>query len=103
MEATLYDPALLTVHPAASEYIKAQGGAVYLYEFGGAAMCCGRVNFGPSVELGIPKNPTEYILHVSDGISIYAPKKLFTPYPLTIVARKFLGVTSLQVDGWKLV
>lgn len=57
----------------------------------------------PSVGLGLPKKPQDYDLLTIDGVTVYWPRGLDTPYSLTIEQHSFFGYKTLHLEGWKLI
>lgn len=94
---------MITVDDKAREYILTKGGSVYVLHDSRAALCCGRINFGPSVRLGKPLQVEDYILVVMNRIDVYLPKDFHTHNPLVIGLGNFLGITNLRMEGWKLM
>jgi hypothetical protein len=94
---------MLTISDKAREYILTKKGAVYLFQNGGTGLCCGNIDFGPSVYLGEPPDKKEYIVKKIDGITVHIPEKFTTSMPLTIHVESFFGIKSLHIEGWKLI
>jgi len=94
---------MLTVSKEAREYILSKEGTVYLEQIGSAAMCCGRINLGPSVRLGTPPDAENYSLKIIDGVHVYLPKGFHSPNPLVINVGRTLWFKTLHIDGWKLI
>jgi hypothetical protein len=94
---------MLTISDEAREYILTAKGAVYLFQNGGTGLCCGNIDFGPSVYLGEPPDKKDYIAKEINGITVYWPEKFTTNIPLIIHVGSFLGIKSLHIEGWKLI
>lgn len=94
---------MITISKEAQEYILTKGGKIHILHGSGAAMCCGRINFGPSVSLGEPKELKDYKILMIDGIHVYLPKDFHVYHPFVIGLGSFLSMKSLRVEGWKLV
>ena len=94
---------MLTISDQAREYILAKSGSVYLFENGRARMCCGNIDFGPSVYLGQPPDDKDYKVEEINGITVFVPKRFYAPNPLTIDIGNFLGLKTLHIEGWKLI
>ena len=94
---------MIQISEQAREYIQRKGGAVHLLQNPYMSMCCGRMNLGPSVRVGKPKDTEAYTLLAVDGSSVYLPPDFYSPYELTISLNSILGFKSLVVEGWKLV
>jgi hypothetical protein len=92
---------MISVTDNAREYLKRKGGNIYIVESSNTSMCCGEVNFGPTVHRGTPVNIKDFTKTVINEITIYLPNKFESPFPLTVDIRKFLFITSLYLDGWK--
>ncbi len=94
---------MITINNKARNYILTKGSCIHVIHGNGAAMCCGRINFGPSVGLGKPRKPEKYDLMVMDGIDVYIPKSFHTYHPLIIGLGSFLGIKNLRIEGWKIL
>lgn len=94
---------MLTVSDEARNYILTAKGAVYVIENGGTGLCCGNIDFGPSVYLGEPPDRKEYVAKEMNGITVYLPRKFYTAMPLEIHVSSFLGIKSLHIEGWKVL
>jgi hypothetical protein len=62
-----------------------------------------RVNFGPSVRAGKPKDTQAYKLQTINRIDVYSPRDFDAPFPLTIDIESRFGIKMLMVAGWKLI
>jgi hypothetical protein len=94
---------VLTVSDEAKEYILIEKKAVYLLQTGRTSLCCGNIDFGPSVFLGNPPDDNDYNVKEINGITVYLPQNFCTNVPLTIQVGKFLGIKTLYIEGWKLI
>ncbi|WP_378954920.1 CC/Se motif family (seleno)protein [Pelosinus sp. sgz500959] len=94
---------MITINDKARDYILTKGGCIHVLHGNGAAMCCGRVNFGPSIEIGEPREIRDYTLVMMNEIQVYLPKNFHIHYPLVIGLGNFLGIKSLRIEGWKLL
>lgn len=94
---------MLTVSDEAKEYILSKKKSVYLLQHGRTSLCCGNVDFGPSVYLGNPPDDREYNAKEINGITVYLPQHFCTSFPLTIQVGSFLGIKDLHIEGWKLI
>lgn len=94
---------MITVSDEAQEYILTKGGSIYILHGNGAALCCGRINFGPSVRLGKPMQTKDHILIEMNKINIYLPKDFYTHNPLVVGVGKWPWMTILRIEGWKLL
>jgi len=94
---------MLTVSDKARDYILTAKGAVYLFENGRTGLCCGNIEFEPSVCLGEPPDKKGYIVKGINGINVHLPETFTTNIPLTIHVGSFLGIKSLHIEGWKLI
>lgn len=94
---------MITINDKAQEYILTKGGYAYVLHGDGATLCCGRIDFGPSVRLGKPLQVEDYVLLVMNEIHVYLPKNFYTPNPLVIGLGNFLGMRTLRIEGWKLI
>lgn len=92
----------MMISDEARDYLLERGGAVHLFT-ARADLMWGRVNLGPSVRRGVPKNVTEYDMAVVNQIKLYLPRDFDTPSPLTIDLRRLFGIKMLYVSGWKLL
>ena len=93
----------ITVQNSAKDLIRQKGGAFYIDSGTAASMCCGRINLGPSVTLGIPPNKEKFELEEVDGIHMYVDKEFVSPFPLIVVVSRFLCFRHLAIEGWKLI
>jgi len=91
---------MVTISDEARDYLRKHGGAVHLFVTW-AGLIWGRVNFGPSVRRGVPKNVTEYDMAVVNRVRLYLPKHFDTPFSLTINVCSLFGIKILYVSGWK--
>lgn len=64
--------------------------------------CCFDIVDRPSVTLGEPRNPDEYVRRTLNGISVFVPRKFPDNVPLVIRIRKLFGFRQLVIDGWRL-
>ncbi len=94
---------MLRMSDAAKEYILAKKKPVYVIQNGPTGLCCGSVDFGPSVYLGNPPMEQEYTINDIDGIVVYLPQDFYTNVPLTIEVRSFFTIKSLYIEGWKVI
>ena len=94
---------LLSVNDQARDYISQKGGIAHLVAYRQSSMCCGKIGFPPSIQLGAPKNKEDYTLHQINTIQFYLPKDFSIHCPLTIGVHQTFGISSLHIDGWKLV
>lgn len=53
--------------------------------------------------LGAPKLPDRYTLLTIDGVAVYWPKGLETPFSLTVEQHSLFGFKTLHLEGWKLI
>lgn len=96
--------AVIRVSEKALKYIAEHGGSVYVYEIRRVGMCCGRINLGPSVRLGIPPNLAAFELQAEASICLYIPKDFCSPFDLTLEVNSFFGVfKTLSLEGWKII
>lgn len=93
----------LIISEEAREYITRKGGVIHLVVYGRSSLCCGKVGFPPSVEIGVPKNEADYELQNSNGIGFYVAKGCSLPNTLTIGLHRTFGISSLHIEGWKLI
>ncbi len=94
---------MLTVSDEAKDYILTAKGTVYLSQNGRTGLCCGNIDFGPSVHLGEPKDQNVYSVKNINGIVVHLPENFYTKMPLRIHVGSFLGIKSLHIEGWKLI
>lgn len=94
---------MLTVSDEAKEYILNEKKSVYLLQEGRTSLCCGNIDFGPSVFLGNPPDDKDYNVKEINGITVYLPRHFCTSVPLTIQVGSFLGIKTLHIEGWKLI
>jgi hypothetical protein len=94
---------MIAVSDKARDYLLKKSGAIYLFNARPISLCCGRINFGPSVRPGKPKNITDYKAQIINKIYVYLPQGFLSPYPLTIELQNCLGFRMLHVVGWKLI
>ncbi|MDF2633159.1 MAG: hypothetical protein K0R78_33 [Pelosinus sp.] len=94
---------MLTVSDEAKEYIMTKKKSVYLLYHGSNRLCCGNVDFGPSVYMGNPPDDKEYCVKEINGVTVYLPQNFFANVPLTIEVGSFLGIKTLHIEGWKLI
>ncbi len=78
-------------------------GAVHLSDPYPIGLCCGRISFCPSIKKGVPKNIRDYKELKINKIRLFLPLKFDPPCDLTINIQKFLGFSTLSLEGWKLV
>lgn len=94
---------MLTISDKARDYILSKNGAVYLFENGRAGMCCGNIDFGPSIYLGEPPDGKDYKIEKINEVTVYIPKRFYACSSLTIQIGSFLGMKTLHIEGWKLM
>lgn len=64
--------------------------------------CCIEVTECPSVSLGTPKLPDQYVQQTIQGVEVYLPKQFPEHVELVIAVRSLLWFKWLALDGWKL-
>lgn len=94
---------MLRISDEAKEYILTKKKSVYVIQNGPTGLCCGSVDFGPTVYLGNPPNDQEYNRNEIDGITVYLPHDFYTNVPLTVEVRSFLTIKNLYIKGWKII
>jgi hypothetical protein len=94
---------MLRISDAAKEYILTKKKPVYVIQNGPTGLCCGSVDFGPSVYWGNPPMDQEYTINEIDGITVYVPQDFYTNVPLTVEVRSFLKIKNLYIEGWKVI
>jgi hypothetical protein len=94
---------MLAITDEARDYLLKKGGTVHLSSTRHANLCRGRINFGPSVRLGVPKNVRDYNMCIINQIKVYRLNGFESPFPLTISVHNLFGLMMLNLTGWKLV
>lgn len=94
---------MIEIAAAAREYVLKRGGCLHLYDYGNLKLCCGQMNPGPSVRIGLPPDQTGYECRRIDGIDVYLPNGFSYAEKLTIQFRRVLCFDDLYLDGWKLL
>ncbi|KUO50854.1 MAG: hypothetical protein APF76_01355 [Desulfitibacter sp. BRH_c19] len=91
----------ISIEPAAMEYIKKNGGAVYLaYRTAGGGCCGGKGILIPDIFLGIPKGePSHYEIKCIFDISVYYSNDIKALKELRINLESFLGLKKLSIIG----
>jgi len=93
---------MVMISDDARDYLLDHGGAVHLFSTR-ARLSWGRVDLGPSVRRGVPKNAADYDFAIVNQIKLYLPRDFDTPSPLTIDLRRLFGIKMLYISGWKLL
>lgn len=94
---------VISVSNKARDHIKTKGGIVQIISGDKLGLCWGRINLGPSVRLGMPKDQDNYTLQRINEIDVYTPLEFYSPNPLVIVVQSLLGFKTLHIEGWKLI
>ncbi len=94
---------MIMITDEARDYLLSKDGAVYLSEPYPIGLCCGRISFCPSVIKGVPKNPGNYREMTINKIRLFLPLSFTVHCDLTINIQKFLGISTLHLEGWKLI
>lgn len=84
-------------------YVNQNGGAVTIDHSQQTAMCCGSINFGPTVRLGAPADDSAYHKLCINEVVVYLPEDFLTPYPLQLTLRSTLGFKRVCIEGWKVL
>jgi hypothetical protein len=92
----------VTISDKARDYLMKHGNAVHIFTTR-SGLSWGRVNLGPSVRRGVPKNAAEYDMVIVNQIRLYLHRDFDTPFPLVIDVHDLLGLRMLYISGWKLV
>lgn len=94
---------MIIITNKARDYLLGKDGAVHLSNPYPVGLCCGRINFCPTVRKGVPRNVEDYREVVVNKIRLFLPRK-FTPLcDLTIDVQTFMGISTLHIEGWKLI
>jgi hypothetical protein len=94
---------MILITDEARDYLLAKDGAAHLSDSYLIGVCCGRINFCPSVIKGVPKNQGKYREMTINKIRLFLPLSFTAPCDLTINVQKFLGISTLHIEGWKLI
>jgi len=94
---------MIMITDEARDYLLSKGGAAHLSEPYRVGLCCGRIIFCPSVIKGVPKNPGNYREMTINKIRLFLPLTFTAHCDLTINIQKFLGFSTLHIEGWKLI
>jgi len=94
---------LLTITDKAREYLLAKGGVIHIIDNRNTPLCCGRINFGPTVSIGAPGDIRNYTETAVNGIRVYMPLRFRSPFPLSVEVQTFFGWTTLHLEGWKIL
>jgi hypothetical protein len=89
---------MLTITPEAGQYLRDQGGIIYL-EYHKLKGCCIPYQPGPAVRFGQPRHPEQCRLETIDGMTVFVPFEL-PNVSLQIILNTFMGFKRLVVDGW---
>ena len=92
---------MISLSPAAAEYLRSKGGVCRLVLPPRVTACCASVQERPSVELGAPKDPGDFELVETEGVRVHVPRAMARREGIVIVARSFLGFSLLGVEGWE--
>lgn len=90
---------MLTLSPEARNYAIDNGGTLFL-EYIVVGDCCIPYQPEPSVRMGTPHNPEQYVQENVDGVIIFVPRTL-PRVPLVVQLNVFMGFKRLVVNGWK--
>ena len=90
---------MLTMSPDARAYALDNGGTIHL-EYILVGDCCIPYQPEPSVRVGKPHNPDQYLEERIDGVTVFIPHSL-PRVPLTVQVSSFMGFKRLVVDGWR--
>jgi hypothetical protein len=90
---------MLTLSPEARAYALDKGGIMFL-EFIVVGDCCIPYQPEPSVRMGKPHNPDQYLQEKIDGVTVFVPHSL-PKVPLVVQISTFMGFKRLVVDGWR--
>lgn len=96
---------MLQVTAEALEFIRQRGGVAMLVPTKTIGGCCGGLNMGPEVQLGIP-SPDELVRHNRyefGPVTVFVPKELFIAHPVRIEVSNFLWRKYLVLEGWKII
>jgi hypothetical protein len=94
---------MIKVSDKARDHLLKESGALYLFNTRPISLCCGQINFCPSVRPGKPKNINYYKVEIINKIYVYLPQDFLSPYPLTIDLHNCLGIKMVYLEGWKLI
>ncbi|MDR3565083.1 MAG: CC/Se motif family (seleno)protein [Negativicutes bacterium] len=89
---------MLTITPAAAEYIKSRKKPIFL-DIPPLISCCLHLKESPSVRFGEPHDPQNFTRQSIQGFTVFVPHEL-PEIPLTITLSKFLSIKKLVVEGW---
>jgi hypothetical protein len=90
---------MLTLSPEARAYALDNGGTIFL-DYIVVGDCCIPYQPEPSVRMGMPHNPDQYVHEDVDGVTILVPHTL-PKVPLNVRLTTFMGFKRLVVEGWK--
>lgn len=90
---------MLTLSPEARDYAIDNGGTLFL-EYIVVGDCCIPYQPEPSVRMGTPHKPEQYVQENIDGVIIFVPRTL-PRVPLVVQLNVFMGFKRLVVNGWK--
>jgi hypothetical protein len=65
--------------------------------------CCFHIQECPSVRFGKPREISKYNEKTIQGVPLLVPNGLPEDRPLTLTVSRFLGISKLVVDGWRLI
>ena len=92
---------MLSIHPEAAAYIRAQNKSIYLDIPPAINHCCIHMRDCPSVRFGEPHNPENYEKRDIDGVTVFVPYEL-PDQPLEVVIHSYFGFKNLTLSGWHL-
>ena len=87
----------IQIDPAAEEYISQNGGKAMVI-MGSMRGCCGGAISLPKIELGSPRNLSEYRENQIGSITLYVDKKLMGHEAMQVTFAKLLWAKKLSVE-----
>jgi len=94
---------MISITDEALGVIRKRARPVYLELPKAVSGCCFQIQEAPSVRFGQPREPSTYRERTIQGVSLLVPIGLPEDPPLTLAVSRFLGISRLVVDGWRLV
>jgi hypothetical protein len=88
---------LIQIDPTAQDYIFQNGGKAMVI-MGSMRGCCGGAISLPKIELGSPKNPSEYKENQIGSVTLYVDKKLMSHEAMQVTFAKLLWAKKLSVE-----
>lgn len=64
--------------------------------------CCFEITDCPSINLGAPRDTSEYMEQTLQGVPVYVPRCFPEHGEHTILLKTFLGFKRLVLSGWRI-